>query len=486
MTGTRHSRRQILKSVAALGAVGIGNAHAQAKGPARYAARAAGAPLPAQREFVIRNATVLTMDNKLGDFAGGDVHVRDGAIVAVGRKLATGRIQSIDGTDMICMPGLIDTHWHLWTSMFRPWVHTDDDATGYFPVSFKLGQLMSADDSYKSVRLGIAEALSAGVTTVHNWCHNTRSPAHADAEMSAMRDLGIRGRFAYGTPQGFPDDQVMDLADLERCKRDWLRPDGMLALGICSRNIGAMSIGGATRGVITTELAQKDWGGARKRGLPITMHTSGPSAIMVMENAGLLGADVQLVHALLTSPEEREILKRRGVSYSMAPTGESRRPAAVGVTQFAELLEAGIKCSVSTDHTTDYSCDLFNALRILFHEHEHRVGSKKVPVTMKRMVQLATIDGAVDLGVQDKVGSLTPGKRADIILVRTTDINMSPMGDPYDALVSLAQPSNVDTVIVDGRILRRGNRFTALDHARVVREAKAATEALRAKAKFPA
>jgi cytosine/adenosine deaminase-related metal-dependent hydrolase len=174
----------------------------------------------------------------------------------------------------------------------------------------------------------------------------------------------------------------------------------------------------------------------------------------------------------------------RGVSYSTAPTGEARRPAAVGVTQLGELLEAGVKASVSTDHTTNYNCDPFIAMRILFALHQHRIGNK-IPLTVKRLVQLATIDGAVDLGIADRTGSLTPGKRADIILVRTTDINMTPVGDPYEALVSLAQPVNVDTVVVEGRILRQGGRFTALDHARVVREAHDAAMALRDKAKWP-
>jgi cytosine/adenosine deaminase-related metal-dependent hydrolase len=105
---------------------------------------------------------------------------------------------------------------------------------------------------------------------------------------------------------------------------------------------------------------------------------------------------------------------------------------------------------------------------------------------VKRLVQLATLDGAVDLGIAHKTGSLTPGKRADIILVRTTDINMTPVGDPYEALVSLAQPVNVDTVIVDGRILRQSGKFTALDHAKVVSEAREAGAGLRSKAGWPA
>src|SRR5204863_8970581 len=205
----------------------------------------------------------------------------------------------------------------------------------------------------------------------------------------------------------------------------------------------AMSIGGATRGTLTVEMAKRDWGGAHALGLPITLHTSGLSPIKLLEEAGLLGSDVQLVHPLLTTPEERAILKARGVSYATAPVGEARRPSSVGVIQLGELLEAGVKVSLSTDHTTNYNCDPFLGMRILFALHQHRIGSK-IPLTMKRLVQLATIDGAADLGIVDKTGSLTPGKRADLILVRTTDIDMSAVGGVSDALVSLAQPTNVD------------------------------------------
>jgi len=104
-----------------------------------------------------------------------------------------------------------------------------------------------------------------------------------------------------------------------------------------------------------------------------------------------------------------------------------------------------------------------------------------VPLTSKRLVQLATLDGVVDLGIADRTGSLTPGKRADIILVRTGDINVAPVGDPYEALVSFAQPGNVDTVIVDGRVMRRAGRFTALDHAEVIKEAADSAAALLAR-----
>jgi 5-methylthioadenosine/S-adenosylhomocysteine deaminase len=480
------NRRTMLKGATAMGALLATTSRellAQ-QAPAR-SAKGPAAALPPRGEFIIRGATVLTMDPKISDLEIGDVLVQGGAIVAVGSKINSTSAQVIEGRGMICMPGFVDTHWHLWTSLFRPFVRADVDALGYFPVSNRLGQQMTPEDSYRSVALGVAEALSAGCTTVHNWAHNVRSPDHADGELAAMRDTGIRGRFAYGPAQGMPDDQPMDFEGMARVKRDWMPGDGLLTMGICSRNVGAMSIGGAARGVLTIDQTKRDWDGARKLGLPITLHTSGPSPIRQLEEAGLLGPDVQLIHALLTTPEERAILKARGVSYSIAPTGEARRPSSVGVIQLGELLEAGVKVSLSTDHTTNYNCDPFVAMRVLFALHQNRIGNK-IPLTVKRLVQLATLDGAVDLGIADTTGSLTPGKRADIILVRTTDINMTPVGDPYEALVSLAQPGNVDTVIVDGRILRRSGKFTTLDHAKVVKDAQEAVAGLRARAKWPA
>jgi cytosine/adenosine deaminase-related metal-dependent hydrolase len=193
---------------------------------------------------------------------------------------------------------------------------------------------------------------------------------------------------------------------------------------------------------------------------------------------------VQLVHPLLTTTEERAILKARGVSYSTSPQLEARRSSQLGVIQLGELLEAGVKVSLSTDHIASISCDPFSSMRILFALHSHRIGGK-VPLTLKRLLQLATSDGAVDLGIADRVGSITPGKRADLVLVRTTDINMAAAGDPYEAIVSLAMPTNVDTVIVDGRVLRRGGRFTAFDHAKVVAKAREAAIGLRDNAKWP-
>ena len=140
--------------------------------------------------------------------------------------------------------------------------------------------------------------------------------------------------------------------------------------------------------------------------------------------------------------------------------------------------------SISIDNVTAERCDCFACMHMLQALNRHRTGGK-IKLTTKRLVQIATIDGAHDLGLADKTGSLTPGKRADLILVRTDTPNIVPMGDPYDALVQLAQPSNIDTVVADGRILRRKGAFTALDHEKVIREASDAVAGLKARAKWP-
>jgi cytosine/adenosine deaminase-related metal-dependent hydrolase len=464
-------RRAVLAATTALGAAALLPGRASAQGGAPSAA------LPARGELVVRGAHVLSMDERIGDFPAGDVHVRDGAIVAVGASVTAPGAEAIDGKGMICMPGFVDTHWHHWTTFLRPVMRADDPKRTYFPVTFALGIHYTPDDSYRAVRIGLAEAVSAGVTTTHNWAHNVRSPAHADAEVKAMRDSGLRGRFAYGCPLGMPNDKPMDLADVARMKRD-IGSDPMLTLGICSRNVDGNT--GGTRGAIDAAMAKTEWSAARELGLPITLHTSGSGAIKILNDAGLLGPDLQLVHPLNTEATDWAALARHGVHYSVSPLGEAGR---AGDMQFIEMMQAGVKVSISIDNVTAERCDVFACMHMLQAVNRHRTGGK-LSLTTRKLVQMATIEGAEDLGMADRTGSLTPGKRADLILVRTGGTHMGQIGDPYDALVQLAQPSDVDTVVVDGRILRRKGEFTALDYGKLLADAAQSVEALKAKAKW--
>jgi 5-methylthioadenosine/S-adenosylhomocysteine deaminase len=464
-------RRTLLAGTTALTAASLlpSRAHAQT-------ASASSASLPARGEFVVRGAYVLSMDDKVGDFPAGDVHVRDGVIVAVAASVAAPGAQVIDGKGMICMPGFVETHWHHWTTFLRPALRADDPKKTYFPVTAAVGQHYTPDDSYRSVRLSLAEAVAAGVTTTHNWAHNVRSPAHADAEVKAMRESGLRGRFAYGPAQGMPNEQPMDIADWARLKRD-LAKDDLIGLGICSRNVDAAN---AARGAINADIAKKEWGAARELGLPITLHTNGSANIQLLAANNLLGKDVQLVHPLNLLPGDFELLAKHDVRYSTSPIGEAGR---TGETQLSELLQAGVKVSISVDNVTADRCDCFACMKMLQTLNRHRTAGK-YSLTTKKLVQMATIDGAIDLGLADKTGSLTPGKRADLILVRTGTPNMKQIGDPYDALVQQAQPSDIDTVVADGRVLLRKREFTALDYEKVAAEANSAFEGLKARAKF--
>jgi hypothetical protein len=303
-----------------------------------------------------------------------------------------------------------------------------------------------------------------------------------------MRDMGIRGRFAYGTPVGMADDAPMDFGGLARIKKDWMPDkDNLLTLGVCSRNLGALTIGGSaaatSRGVLTIEQIKRDWDGARALGLPITMHTSGPSPIMELERAGLLGSDVQLVHPLLTSADERAILKSRGVSYSTSPS--SRRAGQRNSASSSSASSGGRREGQPVDRP--HRVHQLRSVQL----DAHPVRVALAPHRRESAAHLEAAAAARDARRGRRSRHRRPHRfdcarqTRDLVLVRTTDINMAPAGDPYEAIVSLGLPTNVDTVIVDGRILRRAGKFTTFDQAKIVTEAREAAIGLRDRAKSP-
>jgi 5-methylthioadenosine/S-adenosylhomocysteine deaminase len=458
---------------AALALSGLQSAKAQVAPPETDSA------LPARGEFVVRGGHVLTMDTNLGDLPSGDVHVRDGAIVAVGANINAANAQVIDGRDMIVMPGFVDTHWHLWCTALRLIVRADDPNEGYFPTTIRVGRYCTPQDAYIGVRLGVAEGLLSGITTVHDWSHNTVSPQHADAELQALKDIGIRARFSYGTGQGHAPDKPMDLADLARVQKQWTAADGILSFGACLRTPG---LPGA-RGSIPVELFRTEFDAVRKLGLQATIHCGQKNLIDLMGRNSLLGPDMLLVHPQGMNADELKMIGDTKSPWSIAPVIEaSYSSVRSGVTQYSELNDMGVQLGLSIDASAATNADFFNVMRALMSSDWRRTGA---PLRLKprRLVELATIEGAKLLGLADKTGSLTPGKRADLIMVRTTDINMAPVGDPYYAIVFQGQPSNVDTVVVDGRVLARGGKLTAVDVAKTVREATESARGIDERAK---
>src|SRR5882724_7345856 len=183
MIAHRFSRRGILRGATSLAALAASGQSLAA--PAQR--------VPQRGHFLIRNAFVMTMERDTGDIAGCDVQVRDGAIVAVGPKLNAPGAATINGEGMIALPGLVETHWHMWNTLLRS-MSGDKREYGYFPTTLALGKVFLPQDMYQGTRLACAEALYSGITSVHDWCHNIRSPEYAAADLRALQDSGIRGR----------------------------------------------------------------------------------------------------------------------------------------------------------------------------------------------------------------------------------------------------------------------------------------------------
>ena len=172
-------------------------------------------PLPARRNIVIRNAYVMTMEKDVGDLKDADLHVREGAIVAIGQKLSAPGATAIDGRGMIVLPGLVETHWHMWNTLLRG-MSGEKPESGYFRTSAGLGRVFEPGDMYQGTRLAAAEAISSGITFVHDWCHNIRAPEFARADL--LHDLPGEPGQRPPQPRGIRSDDAGDRphADLGR------------------------------------------------------------------------------------------------------------------------------------------------------------------------------------------------------------------------------------------------------------------------------
>jgi cytosine/adenosine deaminase-related metal-dependent hydrolase len=424
--------------------------------------------MPERRDLLIRNAYVLTMD-AAGDIAGGDVHVRNGAIAAVGRGLVAPGAQIIDGGGMLVLPGFVETHWHVWTTLLRS-LSGDRQEHGYFPTSRTVGTFYTAEDMYVAGRLAAAEAVNSGITFVHDWCHNVRSPDYAAAALRALAEAGIRARFSYGSPTGASNDASIDLADLARLRERWSEQnnDGLLTLGLAWR-------GAASAATV------RDYEVAKELGLPISVHANNyqtsAGGIQQLASRGLLTPGMQVIHAVWCTPEEIKALAANRVTVSVSPYSEMR--IGFGFPVVADLLAGGVTVGLSVDTPAlSGSADMFAIMKAIQNIENGRA-LDEFKVTARRVLELATIDGARSMGIGDVVGSLTPGKRADLIMVDTRAVNLAVMTEPAHMLVEAAQPANVDTVIIDGRIVKRGGRLANVEVGDVIDSAARALTGLR-------
>jgi 5-methylthioadenosine/S-adenosylhomocysteine deaminase len=486
-------RRRFVKSVAGLTATSLIGASPfeadaqqgqQESGAASQTGRPTGG-LPSRGEFIIRNGYVLTMDPDLGDIPDGDVHIKNGAIIAVGRSLNAPGARALDGRRMIVLPGMVDTHWHMWTTYLRC-MAGDKTADGYFPVTTIYGQAMKPEDMYHSTRLAAAEAIYSGITTVNDECHNIRGFDHAVADLRALRETGLRGRFSYGPYRGIPPGEARDVASFEKLHGEWAKhsPEGLLTLGYMWGGVPTTGANGAAPAPESVAAARKEIDTARRLGAPISIHLAskadGPAGQVAAQGA-YLGKDMLLIHMLATSPAEMKLVAESGASISCSPGSELR--IGYGLTKAGDFMDAGINVCVSVDTAPlTGNCHMFGILKLM-RNAENAKALDEFKLSARRALEMGTIHGARALGIDHLVGSLTPGKRADLIMVQTDVITMGVFTDPTHMIVEAAEPSNVDTVVVDGRILKRGGKFTALVPERIIADAVATREAVRARLK---
>jgi cytosine/adenosine deaminase-related metal-dependent hydrolase len=413
---------------------------------AKAVAQTAAAP-PPRGTYLIKNGAVVTVDEILGTLPRADVLVRDGRIAGVGPNLAAADAEVIDASDMIVMPGFVDTHYHMWSTLGRNF--TADGGFGYFPAKNATSKLYSADDFYNSVMLGLVELANAGITTVHNWSHNTRTPAHADAELRAHRDSMLRARYAYGHIDRMPRDQVLDFTDIDRVNRDYFAGgiafDGLATFGVNLRGLSQSE----------ERTYHQDMTAALERGLPVR--------------------DI-----------DAETMARTKTPLSFATHSEFRLGLA-GDPRAAllRMRKAGVVVSLSFDASSIAPPNMFETMRFTWNMGIPWKGTptEGLPaVGFREVIEMATLNGAKALGLGDVTGSLTVGKRADVILIRTNDVNVAPLANIETTVVQSATPANVDTVLVDGRIVKRQGKLVAYDVEKVVRDAKASSLRIRTSA----
>jgi 5-methylthioadenosine/S-adenosylhomocysteine deaminase len=429
-------------------------------------------------QLLIKGATVITMDDAVGDLNTGDILVTGDRIEAVGPELSAPGAEVVDATGMIAIPGLIDTHMHAWQTPLKGLYATGWTFDDYQNQVFYLREHYGVEDIHDATFAGSVQMLDGGVTGVLDFCHNVMSPDHAEAGLRAHRRTGQRTLWAYGMLSSFgapPEDQAWRLEHIRALHKE-TAGDPLLRVGMA---LGSIEFGSLDRTV--TEV-----GVARELGMRMSIHQNPPGQIRALHEAGLLGSDILPAHANAADEEELELLASLGGGISFTPEGEfgGGRPASV----LNRAHRAGVCSSLGIDTASRVAIDMFAAMRLAYllmrnvdaaaereAERHPLVRRPGIPlVDPRHMLEYATANAARSIGLGDELGRLKPGFLADLVLINTEPYGMA-LGDPASHVVLQTKPSDVDTVVVGGKVRKRGGKLTDLDPA----EAGAATRRVR-------
>ena len=429
--------------------------------------------------YLIKNGAIITVDPSHGTLPRADIVVRNGIIEQIGENLSAPDAEVIDAKDMIVMPGFIDAHYHMWSSLGRSF--TAADGYAYYPAKWATAPLYTPDDFYVSTMLGHMELINAGSTTVHNWDHNTRSPAHADAELLAHQHSLMRARYAYGHVDRMAPDQVNRFADIPRVKTQWFSSSSPFE--------GLVHLGTNLRGPLQSDLQvfYKEMDIVQALGLPACIHAAQEAPnlddAVEYERRGILGPNFLIAHYLPGRSEDFEAMARTNTPIAISTQSELHLTS-TGDPRAAifRMRRAGLKPALSTDATSIAPPNMFEMMRLTWDlavPWKDTQSQGDPPVSISEVIRMATINGAVALGIADVTGSITVGKRADIIMIRTNDINVAPVENVETTVVAAASPANVDTVMIDGRIVKRHGKLTAHDVEHIVAAAKVSADRIR-------
>lgn len=429
-------------------------------------------------KYLIENAWVVTNEDDLGDIQNGSIYIENGVIKAVGRNLtAPDGAEVVEAKGMIAMPGFVDAHKHLWQAALRG-VCGDLTLLGYFSL---VRQNYIAAYRPQDVRIGsyasAIEMIDGGTTSVLDHAHCVVSPEHADAALEGVRASGIRGVWAYGYcpvhESGAYASHKDRIADAERLRVDqFASNDGLLRMGLSTTE----------QGLLPEELTELEIRSALDFNLKWTAHThcgNGKApitrGIYKLLRKNLINDLAVLSHCNEFGFNEFSMIKEVGAFFTSSPDTELYMGIPRPVN-YIEALAAGVEVALGTDTVSCMSADMFPTLRLAMVTARQQINSPRGAsfdaiteqrLSVREIFRWATINGARAMGIDHLVGSIMPGKRADIVLVDASALNLAPVSDPISSLVMCGRASNVHTVFIDGVIRKRNGRLLGVDVERL-------------------
>ncbi|MFI0483546.1 amidohydrolase family protein [Actinomadura sp. 9N215] len=419
-----------------------------------------------QRRTLIRGGHLVTMDESIGDLPSGDLLVEDDVIASVTPQEGRDADDVIDASGMIVLPGLIDTHIHLWQTVLRG-MASEMWKGEYFEEVLPYRARFRPEDMYAGGRVGGLELLSNGVTTALDFCHCIVSPKHADSAVAGLAASGLRGMHGYSLrakPPGHFTTHDQRLADATRLSREIAdRGEGRIGMMLALSDLETIDIPTSVREVTH----------ARELGLGMTIHSNFPGQVTAMHKAGLLGSDLVLVHCNVVTDDELAMLADAGAAISVTPGVELGLGSPF--TVLGRALRRGVRVAWGCDIPSFNNADLIAQMRLVYQlqgfvdgtaeRAEGRTGRRRpgIPtLTPRDVLRHGTIEAARALGLDDRIGSLTPGKQADIVLLRAPRFGAS-LCEPAAHLLLQSGVQDIDTVLVAGRTRKRAGRLTDID-----------------------